>query len=349
MPLTVVTDVAPRVWDQFVELHPASHFLQTSLWGSLKAQFGWETQRVALADRGHLIAGAQILYRRLPAGIGKLAYIPRGPLASWSDESEMGPLLAAIKDAAQAHGAIAVTVEPDLVDDARSRELVAAFGFRPAPVTIQPPRTIIVDISRHEDTILGAMKSKTRYNIRLAARKGVSVRIGNRADLGAFNSLMSVTGTRDGFGVHSPEYYEAAYDRFAPKGWASLILAEVDGEPVAGLMVFALACQAWYVYGASSNTHRNRMPTYLAQWEAIRWARAQGCTSYDLWGVPDEAEETLESDFSTRSDGLWGVYRFKRGFGGKLVRTVGTWDMVCAPARYAVYRSLSNLRKYIPG
>jgi len=345
VPSTVVTDVAPGVWDQFVESHPAAHFLQTSPWGSLKVQFGWDVQRVALADGDHLIAGAQILYRHLPAGIGKIAYIPRGPLANWSDETEMRPLLSTIKDTAQAHGAVAVTVEPDLTDDPQLREIISALGFRPAPITIQPPRTIIVDISYNEDTILGAMKSKTRYNVRLAGRKGVSVHAGSRDDLAAFNGLMAITGTRDGFDVHSPAYYEAAYDHFVPRGWASLILAEVEEEPVAGVMVFALGRQAWYVYGASSDTHRNKMPTYLVQWEAIRWARAQGCTTYDLWGVPDADEETLESDFTTRSDGLWGVYRFKRGFGGKLVRTVGTWDLVCAPARYAIYRSLSNLRQ----
>jgi len=345
MPLTPVPDVAPDIWDHFVECHPAAHFLQTNSWGALKSQFGWQAQRIGVTDGEHLVAGAQILYRCLPAGLGKLAYVPRGPLSDWSDEAQMRPVISAIREAAQARGAIAITVEPDLPDEVLHRERLQTFGFRPAPITIQPPRTIIIDITCDEDAILGAMKSKTRYNIRLAARKGVTVRVGSRDDISAFNSLMSVTGTRDRFGVHSPAYYEATYDLFAPRGWASLLLAEVEGEPVAAVMAFALAGRAWYVYGASSNAHRNRMPTYLVQWKAIRWARARGCTSYDLWGVPDADEETLESEFTTRSEGLWGVYRFKRGFGGKLVRTVGTWDLVCAPLRYWLYRTLVDLRK----
>jgi len=103
-------------------------------------------------------------------------------------------------------------------------------------------------------------------------------------------------------------------------------------------MVFALPPRAWYFYGASSNVHREKMPTYLLQWEAMRWAKSQGCTSYDLWGIPDEEEEMLEAEFTHRHDGLWGVYRFKRGFGGRLARSVGAWDRVYSPARYRLYR-----------
>jgi Uncharacterized protein involved in methicillin resistance len=84
--------------------------------------------------------------------------------------------------------------------------------------------------------------------------------------------------------------------------------------------VFARGRRAWYVYGASNDQERNRMPTYLLQWEAMRWARARGAEEYDLWGVPDADEETLEAHFTERSDGLWGVYRFKRGFGGQVKR-----------------------------
>jgi lipid II:glycine glycyltransferase (peptidoglycan interpeptide bridge formation enzyme) len=210
--------------------------------------------------------------------------------------------------------------------------------FRPAPLTIQPPRTIWVDILPSEDAILKAMKSKTRYNIRLAVRKGVTVREANEADLPAFNALMEVTGTRNQFGVHVPGYYETAYALFTTTDLARLLLAEVEGEPVAALMVFALAPRAWYFYGASGDAHREKMPTYLLQWEAIRWARSLGCTTYDLWGVPDEDETTLEAEFTKRRDGLWGVYRFKRGFGGRLVRSVGAWDRVYAPLRYRLYR-----------
>jgi peptidoglycan pentaglycine glycine transferase (the first glycine) len=338
-------DPSPESWDRFVVAHSSSHILQTSAWGALKARFGWEDARVGLARCEALVAGAQVLYRRLPAGLGRWAYVPMGPVVDWDDEATLAATLAAIDQAARSRGAFALTVEPDLGDDPVHRERLRALGFRPSPVeAVQPRRTIIVDISPAEDEILAAMKSKTRYNTRLAARQGVAVREVAGADMPAFHALMVSTGERDRFGVHAPAYYEAAYRLFVPRDWARLLLAEVDGEPVAAVMVFALPPRAWYFYGASGNVHREKMPAYLLQWEAMRWARSLGCTTYDLWGVPDEEEETLEAEFTQRQDGLWGVYRFKRGFGGRLARSVGAWDKVYAPVRYRLYCWILDLR-----
>jgi lipid II:glycine glycyltransferase (peptidoglycan interpeptide bridge formation enzyme) len=170
------------------------------------------------------------------------------------------------------------------------------------------------------------------------------VREGDEDDVSTFNDLLAATADRADFGIHPPAYYKAAYQLFAPRDWARLLLAEVEGQAVAGLMVFALPPRSWYFYGASISAHREKMPTYLLQWEAMRWAKSLGCTTYDLWGVPDEDRETLEGQFVERSDGLWGVYRFKRGFGGELVRTVGTWDRVHAPLRYQLYKGALALR-----
>ncbi len=348
MALEPLLSVAPDIWDNFVAAHPDAHVLQTSLWGALKAQFGWADERVGLARGDKLVAGAQVLYRRLPAGLGRLAYVPKGPLVDWADEEQSAALLAALDRATQSWGAIALTVEPDLTDEPLHRERLRALGFRPAPFSaVQPRRTLIVDISPDEEPILAAMKSKTRYNVRLAARKGVMVQGTTEANLPAFHALTAATAARDRFSVHSPAYYEAAYRLFVPRGWARLLLAEVEGEPIAALMVFALPPRAWYFYGASGNVHREKMPTHLLQWEAMRWAKSLGCTTYDLWGVPDEDEATLEAEFTQRRDGLWGVYRFKRGFGGQLVRSVGAWDRVHAPVRYWLYRWMLDARNWV--
>ncbi|MDY6877833.1 MAG: peptidoglycan bridge formation glycyltransferase FemA/FemB family protein [Chloroflexota bacterium] len=344
IPISIASDA----WDRFVAGYPDAHVLQTSPWGALKRQFGWADERVGLSQGGELISGAQVLYRRLPAGLGCLAYIPKGPLVDWADEEQVAALLAALDRAARSRGAILLMVEPDLPDEPLHRERLCALGFRPAPFNaIQPRRTLVVDISSDEDTILAAIKSKTRYNIRLAGRKGVTVREATEADLPAFHALTSATAARDRFGVHTPAYYEAAYRLFVPRGWARLFLAEVDGEPVAAVMVFALPPRAWYLYGASGNVHREKMPTYLLQWDAMRWARSLGCTTYDLYGVPDEGEAKLEAEFTQRRDGLWGVYRFKRGFGGQLVRSVGAWDRVYAPLRYRMYRWMLDARRWV--
>ena len=333
------TDAA---WDAFVEAHPDAHILQTAAWGALKSAFGWSAGRVAMADTdGRIVAGAQVLYRALPLRLGTVAYAPRGPLLDWDDAAQCRALLAALDAAARRRRAALLKLEPPQEDSPEARARLAALGFRSSPHTVQPPRTVVIDIAPDEDAILASMKQKTRYNIRLSQRKGVRVREGTAADLPGFSAMMQATGARDGFGIHSAAYYALAYDLFAPAGRAALLIASHEGEDLAALMVFALGRTAWYFYGASSDAHRNLMPTYAVQWEAIRWARARGCTRYDLWGIPDADEATLEAGFETRSDGLWGVYRFKRGFGGQVVRAVGAWDRVYNPLLYALYRRLA--------
>ncbi len=340
-----ITNPQPDPWDRFVAHRADGHVLQTSLWGSLKSEYGWQAERVGLTRHGTLRAGAQVLIRRLPASLGRLAYVPKGPVVDWGDEALVEAVMDTLERVARSCGAMAVTVEPNLPDKPQHRERLRSLGFRPAPLgAVQPRRTLVVDISGDEDDILMAMKSKTRYNIRLAGRKGVSVRQGGNKDVSTFNALLDATADRADFGIHPPAYYESAHQLFAPQGWVQLLLAEVDGQAVAGLMVFALPPRSWYFYGASSTAHRDRMPTYLLQWEAIRWAKSLQCETYDLWGIPDQDRDTLEDQFTERSDGLWGVYRFKRGFGGDLVRTVGAWDRVLSPVRYRLYEWALALR-----
>jgi lipid II:glycine glycyltransferase (peptidoglycan interpeptide bridge formation enzyme) len=205
-----------------------------------------------------------------------------------------------------------------------------------------------VDIRPSEKEILAAMKSKTRYNIRLADRKGVRVERGKREDIETFNHLMSITGERDDFGVRSAAYYRRVWELFEPLGMAHMLIARMGQEPIAALMAFACGKKAWYMYGASSNRHRETMPNYALQWEAIRWAKSRGCETYDLYGVPDQELETLESSFTERSDGLWGVYRFKRGFGGDLVRYAGAYDYVYRRSLYWLYHRLVERRSQMP-
>jgi peptidoglycan pentaglycine glycine transferase (the first glycine) len=179
------------------------------------------------------------------------------------------------------------------------------------------------------------MKPKCRYNIRLAEKKGVIVRASD--DIAAFHEMIRHTGVRDRFEVHAEDYYRRAYGLFQPSGMCELLTATYVNRPLAALMVFARGRRAWYVYGASTDEERSRMPNYLLQWEAMRWAKNRGCEEYDLWGVPDEEETELEASFETRQDGLWGVYRFKRGFGGELRRAAQAVDRVYRPLLYQLY------------
>ena len=343
MTLTIDHHLPDADWDAFVERRADGHVLQTSAWAKLKSRFGWSAGRVAVLDREQAVAGATVLFRRLPLGLGAIAYVPKGPLVDWDNAPLVSALFDGLDTLCRAHRACVLKLEPDSKESSSFALCSSSFVPRSGPSSfVQPRRTILLDLAKTEDELLAAMHQKTRYNIRLAARKGVIVRAGTTDDLPAFNMLMQATGERDGFGVHSAEYYRAAFELFVPHDWARLFVADiVDASPsvgpVAAIMVFAFGSKAWYMYGASSNEHRERMPNHALQWEAIRWAKSRGCATYDLWGVPDEDGATLEARYLERDDGLWGVYRFKRGFGGRLVRYVGAFDHVYNPLLYRAY------------
>ena len=323
-----MTIVSLTEWNIFLENHPNAHLLQMGEWGELKAGFGWKPVRFILDSE----TGAQILFRRLPLGL-TLGYMPK-PV--FSDQlSVMGDQFWREVDLiCKKNRAVFLKVEPDTWIDEFDLQLST---FKLSNHNIQPPRTIVISLEEDEEQILARMKPKCRYNIRLAEKKGVTIRTWD--DLPAFHEMMTVTGGRTNFGVHTLEYYQRAYELFHPKGTCELLVAEYEDTPLAALMVFAnpFGKRAWYVYGASNDEERNRMPTYLLQWEAIRWAKARGCEEYDLWGVPDENEETLEANFEKHHDGLWGVYRFKRGFGGEIKRASQALDKIYMPLLYKLY------------
>ena len=145
------------------------------------------------------------------------------------------------------------------------------------------------------------------------------------------------------FGVHESAYYKLMYELFVPEH-ATLILAEHEGTTLAANLVISVGDTAIYLEGASSNEKRKLMAAYGVQWEAIQWAQKRGCSYYDMWGIPDEDESILEENFQDRSDGLWGVYRFKRGWGGDVVRSAGAWDYVYNNFIYSAYKTALKLR-----
>jgi len=312
-------------WNQYLQSHPGAHLLQTGEWGELKAAFGWEPVRLVSGE-----VGVQVLFRKLPLGF-TVGYIPK-PVISDQLSVISDQFWSELDDICQRQRAIFCKLEPDSWD---SNFSLHPSAFILSEHNIQPPRTIIVDLKGTEEEILTRMKQKTRYNIRLAVKKAVTVRAWD--DIESFHRMMLVTGGRDGFGVHSLEYYKRAHELLQPKQMGELLVAEFEGKPLAALFVTRNGHRAYYLYGASTEDERNRMPTYLLQWEAIKWAKARGCEEYDLWGVPDEDEATLEANFEKRSDGLWGVYRFKRGFGGELKRAVQARDRVYNPLLYWAY------------
>jgi peptidoglycan pentaglycine glycine transferase (the first glycine) len=332
-----------RTWDAFVELQARAvggYLLQSWGWGELKAEAGWRPLRLALWDEREqcMVAAAQVLCRgapHLPLQAGHLAYIPRGPLLDWSRKEIRAALFGALRRFLGRRGALALRVEPPLQSETPlgsevTRELLAA-DFQPVR-SVQPRRTIVLDLQPPEEVLLARMKEKWRYNLRLAARRGVVVREAETIeDLCAWYELLQVTAARDGFGIHTFEYYLHAWLILAPRNQLDLLLAEHEGRLLAGIFVGRMGSEALYLYGASGNELRQLMPNYLLQWEAMRRARASGALYYDLWGVPETEQE---------DEALAGVYRFKRGWGGELVHFAGCYEYVYRPLRMRLARRL---------
>jgi lipid II:glycine glycyltransferase (peptidoglycan interpeptide bridge formation enzyme) len=323
----------PAEWRSALATLPAPHILQSWEWGELKAQTGWSAHRFGLKDgSGRVRAAWQLLIRRpapgLPVGIG---YVPKGPVLDWTDDALAAEVLGRIESQSWRMGCLFVKIDPDVTEESQAgRRLLALLrqrGWRFSAQQIQFKNTAFTDLRPDPEILLGAMKSKWRYNIRLAERRGIHVRQGGAEDLAGFYRLYAQTGERDGFLVRPEAYYsqvcrtllQAQEDGANPLGGA-LLLAEhpEEREPLAGLFLFRYGEHCWYFYGASSDLRRRDMPNYLLQWEALQWAKAQGCTLYDWWGAPTRLDDP--------DDPMQGVWRFKEGFNAQFQNHVGAWD-----------------------
>lgn len=327
-------------WDRLVAGAGRGHILQTYGWGELKAGHGWSVQRFKVDAPGGY-AAAQVLWRHSP--LGRMGYIPRGPVVVAEDETEaLRRLFDGIHRAARRQKAVFLKVEPNAATPGSLPDL----GFRKSDQTVQPAVTLVVDLGGELDAIMKHQHPKTRYNIRLAERKGVRVRVGTEADIDTFAAMMVETGARDGFAARPKAYYRDALRLLGER--AELLLAEHEGDVLAGLFLTRFNGEATYLFGASTDHKRNLMPAYLLQWEAMRRAKECGMARYDFWGVPEElAAEARDTGGSAdalppwrehETGDLWGVYRFKRGFGGRLVTTCGAWDYVYQPSRYWLWQ-----------
>ena len=353
-----------NIWNELISKLPNPHFLQTYEWGQVKAKYGWTTYYAVWTDDGKfhvspnpqspisnnhvaacLILKKQILDRGFAARLSIL-YAPKGPLLDWDNIFLRTRVLNDLQAYAKKQGAIFLKIDPDIVlgrgipnsegevienSGQAAREELTRRGWVYSSDQIQFRNTVLIDLSVTEEEMLARMKPKTRYNIRLSEKKGVSVRVGTTGDLPKLYKMYAETSVRDGFVIRNENYYMTVWQLFMQNQALTFnfqpstipLIAEVDGEPVAAIFLFAFAGRAYYVYGMSRNLHREKMPTYLLQWEAIKRAKASGCNAYDLWGAPKTFDE---------SDSMWGVYRFKEGLGGEVVRTLGAYDF--APSRF---------------
>jgi lipid II:glycine glycyltransferase (peptidoglycan interpeptide bridge formation enzyme) len=307
----------PLEWDAAV-LSCGGHLLQSWRWGTFKERFGWDVERIAVPrERGAALA--QVLFRN-KAGMS-IGYIPRGPVWPLDDPDAVAELWARVDEAARRRRTLNLIVEPDRP---LPEQLHTGVRMVPGPEPIQPARSVKVDLL-DDQALIDQMHPKTRYNVRLARRRGVTTRIAERTDasIAQFNDMLQDTASRNDFVVHTPDYYREFLRVFAED--ACLTFAEIDGKPVAGTIAAVFGDEGIYMYGASSTQGRSHGAAFLLQHETMRWARSRGARRYDLWGIPEYDPESSVSDSGDRlaastGNDRRGLYEFKTRFGGKIVR-----------------------------
>ena len=275
-----------------------------------------------------------------------MMYVSKGPALDYTDADLLDEVIAELENRARQQQAVWLKIDPDVIHgtglphsendlpDAVGTAVTTRLkqrGWQFSASQVQFRNTIHIDLARSDNDMLMAMSANTRRKIRAAHKKEVTIRAAGLDDLPTLYRLYQVTGQRDGFLIRPFDYYRRAWQTFMRAGLAHAFIAEYQGKAIAQLILFHFGRKCWYFYGASSNEERNRMPNYALQWEAIQWAKSQGYAIYDMWGAPDVFDE---------SDRLWGVYRFKRGFRGQVIRHIGAWDYAPRPLLYRAYAEI---------
>ncbi len=378
--------INPDNWNQLIASFPNTHVLQTWQWGMVKQHFGWEMLPKIWKNGNEIVGAALILKRKLPLFLGAncILYTPKGPLLrDWGDSRLLHQVFDELEAFARQQRALLVKIDPDIQlcrDHSDSLPQVMVWmqqsssvadelltgdtflGYKIIPFLrdrgwtyskeqVQFRNTVILDLTISENEIMQRMKQKTRYNIRLAERKGVKVREGKKEDIPLLYQMYAETSKRDGFIIRDEGYYTTTWGLFLAncpefltqegegcdprinvwQPFAKILIAEYEGDPIAALILFVFGAKAWYMYGMSTERHREKMPNYLLHWRAIQWLRQIGVKEYDLWGAPERFDET---------DPMYGVYRFKIGFGGETVQHIGAWDFPVSKRLYRLYQEV---------
>jgi len=339
--------VTERELNNFVMRANGGQFLQSWEWGEFQQEQRNRVWRLGVYQAGELLAATTVIERRLPLSRSYL-YTPYGPVfrAALSDgqKEEIIQLILGkgreISIATHTRSEIFFRIEPRITKDDLGN-FFFNLGLKSVPA-VQPRDTQVVDLTRSEEDILEQMHQKTRYNIRLADKRGVTVRIGKTdEDLQKFLMMMKLTTDRDNFHSHPLEYYEKLFAKFRntdisdqSKLTIVLLFAEKNGVPLAAGLFSFFGDRVIYLHGASANQMRDLMAPYAVQWEAIKLGKKYQYGLFDLYGVAPKNRKLKSSDKEIK----WGgISRFKRGFGGHEVNYTGAWDWVYDKMWYAIY------------
>lgn len=328
--MNTVSNVNPDKYETFLQAHPKGHFMQSTEWARVKSN--WKNEIITVEDgSGNIKGSMSVLIRKIPFLNYTMMYSPRGPVCDIHDAETINTLLEKARQLAKKYRGYVLKMDPDVeIEDREFGEIMKNLGFKVANTSknfegIQPRFVFRLDIKgKTEDELMQHFHQKVRYNIRLAEKKGVTVKLGSGEDIPVFHKIMVETGMRDKFVIRNAEYFQKMYDCLGPEH-LRLYLAYYEGKVIAGTLAVLFGNKCWYLYGASSNEYRNVMPNYLLQWEMIRWSVERGCEIYDFRGVSGDLDE---------SNPLYGLYKFKKGFNGKFTEFIGELDYIINPLVY---------------
>lgn len=331
---------------ELANCNSSNSFLQSGFWGSFKARFGWNV-RSFLVDWGKWGTHPLLVLRRRLAFGFSFAYIPFGPELPASFPSENDVRNTALIELAKKlqrllpHNIAFIRFDPPWHTEGENVESPLLYKpFSRAGADVQPPDTVLLDLTPSLESILSNMKSKCRYNINLARKKGVTVRRADESEIEKFYALLKETANRDSIAIHDIEYYQTLFSHCStyPQETQEIVLylAEHEGDLLAGNVVLFRGKEAIYLYGASSDKKRNLMSPYALQWKAIEDAKARNCEVYDFFGIPPREDPNHP---------MIGLYRFKTGFGGRIIHRPGSWDYSCKPLVSFVFTFAEGARK----
>ncbi len=326
----IITAANHEEFEAFVRNHPKGHMLQTYAWSKQKPY--WIFRGIIVRDNEGMIKGAMsVIIRKIPATPYTLMYAARGPVCDVHDKEVIAEILAGAKALAKEFHSYVLKIDPDVkYEDEEFRRIMQQLGFILAPKApnfgnIQPQYVMRLDIKGlSEEEVMAKFKPKTRYNIRVALKKGVQVKICGKEAVADFHKIMVETGSRDGFMIRPAQYFADMLDNLGDDVRLYMAYTQ-EGEPIAGTIAVHVGNKVWYLYGASSNAHRNLMPNYLLQWEMIRWAVENKCDIYDFRGISGDLSE---------DNHLYGLYRFKSGFNAEFTEFVGEFSYVFHPLAF---------------
>lgn len=337
----LITENNLAEYEAFVQSSPKGNFAQSSLWAKQKPMWNWKA--LAARDETGAVKGTlALLIRKVPGLPFTLMYGCRGPVCDLSDQAVLCELLDGARKLAKEQKAYVLKLDPDVPSSNTAfRDFMLGQGFQLKEggknfEAIQPRYVFRLNVEgKTEEELLAGFHQKWRYNIRLAERKGVEVRVCGKEMVPDFARLMLETGVRDGFVTRQPEYFSQMLDNLGEH--CRLYMAFHEGNPIAGTLAIHYGDKVWYLYGASSNEHRNLMPNYLLQWRMIQWAVETKCRIYDFRGVSGDLSE---------DNPLYGLYKFKKGFGGEFTEFVGEMDLVLnRPVYFAVEHGTNILKE----